>query len=208
MLDYLYLILPKFEHLGLWGYWLILFVSFAESFVFIGSFIPGATIVIFFGFLSSIGYLDIGDLIWFAAIGAILGDSFSYWLGTKGIKFFQNENKILKKVHLEKGEAFFKKHGGKSILLGRFISFLRSVTPFVAGLTKMSPLKFISWDILTAFIWAPAHLLVGYFFGNSLQTVHGWSAKISIFIITITLAIVITRVIRNIYRKRKLVINQ
>ncbi|PIT95911.1 PA-phosphatase, partial [Candidatus Falkowbacteria bacterium CG10_big_fil_rev_8_21_14_0_10_37_14] len=102
-MNFLTNILPSLSHLGVWGYWLVLLFSLLESLVFAGVIVPGSTLVIMAGFLSSQGYLDIGDLIWFAAIGAILGDSISYYLGTKGTRFFHNENKLLKADHLERG---------------------------------------------------------------------------------------------------------
>ena len=139
-------LLPTIEHLGIIGYWLVLFVSFIESLAFVGEFVPGGVFVIFAGFLSAQGYFDLGDLIWFAAIGSILGDNLSYWLGSKGMRFFRNKNRILKLSHLEKGELFFKKHGEKSILLGRFIGPLRPIVPFVAGLFKMRQRTFLFWN--------------------------------------------------------------
>jgi len=136
-------ILPTFAHLGLWGYWLVLLVSLLESLVLAGEIVPGAALVIFAGFLSAQGFLDIGDLIWFAAIGAILGDGLSFYLGTKGTHFFRSENKFLKVAHLERGESFFHKHGSKSIFLGRFVGPLRPIIPFIAGLSKMDKKKIL-----------------------------------------------------------------
>ena len=141
-MEYLSSILPAIQHLGIFGYWIVLLVSLLESLAFIGTLIPGTIVVMLAGFLSAQGYLDLGDLIWFAAIGAILGDSLSYYLGTKGTKFFHNENKFLKFSHLEKGEKFFKKHGDKSIFFGRFIGPIRPIVPFVAGLFKMNKWSF------------------------------------------------------------------
>ncbi len=172
-------ILPVFSHIGVWGYWLVLFLSFAESVVLVGEVIPGSTLLIFIGFLSAQGILDIGDLIWFAAIGAILGDSLSYYLGTKGTNFFRNENRFLKTVHLERGQRFFKKHGDKSIFLGRFIGFLRPIVPFVAGLSEMSPKRFLFWNITSAFLWAASHLLLGYFFGSAFAVIETWGTRVS-----------------------------
>ncbi|MHB1769545.1 MAG: LssY C-terminal domain-containing protein [Minisyncoccota bacterium] len=172
-------ILPALSHLGIWGYWLVLLVSFAESVVLVGEVIPGSTLLIFIGFLSAQGVLDIGDLIWFAAIGAVLGDSLSYYLGTKGTNFFRNENKFLKTTHLERGQRFFKKHGDKSIFLGRFIGFLRPIVPFIAGLSEMSPKRFLFWNIVSAFSWAASHLLLGYFFGSAFTVIETWGTRVS-----------------------------
>ena len=155
--------LPTIESFGIWGYWIVLLISLVESLPFIGLVIPGTIFVGFFGFMSARGYLDIGDLIWFAAIGAILSDGISYYLGTKGIKFFRNENKILKLSHLEKGESFFKKHGNKSIFLARFISPLRPIVPFIAGLSKMDKDIFLFWNIMSGVLWSITFILLGYF---------------------------------------------
>ncbi len=138
-------LLPVVEHLGMFGYWLILLVSLLESLAFVGLLIPGTIMVLFSGFLSAQGYLDLGDLIWFTAIGGILGDGISYWLGTKGKQLFRNNSKVFKERHIERAERFFKKHGNKSIFLGRFIGPLRPIVPFMAGLSKMDKRNFFVW---------------------------------------------------------------
>jgi len=174
-------LLPTIEHLGIIGYWLVLLVSFAESLAFVGVFVPGGILVVLAGFLSAQGYLDLGDLIWFAAIGAILGDSLSYWLGSKGVRFFRNENRILKLSHLEKGEQFFKKHGEKSVLLGRFIGPMRPIVPFVAGLFRMRQRTFLFWNIVSGFLWAAGYLLLGYFFGGVASVIEAWTTRAGFF---------------------------
>ena len=116
-MDFIQHLLPTFEHLGIFGYWVAFLAAFLESLAIVGTFIPGAIIVIIFGFLSAEGYFDIGDLIWFVALGAILGDVVSYYLGTKGKMFFKNENKLFRLSHLETGEEFFKKHGQSTLCM-------------------------------------------------------------------------------------------
>ncbi len=177
-MNFLTNILPSLSHLGVWGYWLVLLAALLESLVLVGVVVPGAVLVVFAGFLSSQGYLDIGDLIWFAAIGAILGDSISYYLGTKGTRFFHNENKWLKADHLERGKQFFHKHGSKSIFLARFIGPLRAIVPFVAGISGMKKRQFLFWNIVSAFLWSASHLLVGYFFGNAFTAIEVWSTRL------------------------------
>lgn len=184
--------LPTIQHFGMFGYWIVLLISLAEVLPFIGLFIPSATVVGLFGFLSAQGYFDIVDLIWFSAIGAVLGDGISYYLGTKGTKFFRQENKIFKLSHLEKGERFFRKHGSKSIFLSRFISPVRPMIPFIAGLSRMNKKVFMFWNIVSGVLWAASFLLLGYFFGGALNTIAVWSNRIGIFILgTIILLIVI-----------------
>jgi undecaprenyl-diphosphatase len=159
-------ILPKMQHLGYWSYWIALGISLLESLAFVGIIFPGTTLIVIIGFLSPQIGLDIGDLIWFCAIGAFIGDSVSYWLGRKGKNYFPGEGKLLRQNHFAAAEDFFERHGNKSIFLGRFVGPLRPIVPFVAGFLKMNIGSFLFWNIASAFAWAATHLLAGYFFGG------------------------------------------
>lgn len=194
-MEFLTSLLPKIQHLGVLGYWIVLLISLAESLPFIGLIIPGTILVGLFGFFSAQGYLDIGDLIWFSAIGAILGDSISYYLGTRGTKLFRQENKILKLSHLESGGQFFKKHGNKSIFLGRFISPLRPIIPFVAGLFRMDKKVFLFWNIASGILWATSFLLLGYFFGSALNAIEIWSSRVGLFVLAVVVSVLIIRIL-------------
>lgn len=182
-------ILPHLESLGTLGYWAVFLIAFLEALAFIGSFVPGASIVVLAGFLSAHGYLDIGDLIWFAALGAILGDAASYYLGTKGTHFFHDENKFLKASHLERAQRYFTRHGSKSIFLGRFIGPIRPIVPFVAGLSRMDKRTFLFWNVVSGFAWAIFHLFLGYFFGGAFKAVEAWSTRAGFFLFYVLLAI-------------------
>jgi undecaprenyl-diphosphatase len=177
-IEFINSLVPTIQNLGVFGYWFVFFIALVESLAFIGSVVPGAVVIVGAGFLSAQGYFDLGDLIWFAALGAIIGDGISYWLGTKGTRFFRNENRILKLSHLEKGEQFFKRHGNKSVFLGRFIGLLRPIVPFIAGLSKMNKWSFLSWNIASAFLWAGFQLLLGYFFGGAFKIIEIWSTRV------------------------------
>jgi len=193
--------LPAIDTFGIWGYWLVLLISLTEALPFIGLILPGGIVVGFFGFSSAQGYLNIVNLIWFAAAGAILGDGIGYYLGTKGVKFFKHENKILRMGHIEQGEEFFRKHGSKSILLGRFVGVLRPVVPFVAGLSGMDKKIFLFWNIIGGILWSITYLLTGYFFGSALPAIEAWSAKGGIIILSLLVSIIIIRII--LWRKHK-----
>lgn len=199
-MDFIQHLLPTFEHLGIFGYWVAFLAAFLESLAIVGTFIPGAIIVIIFGFLAAEGYFDIGDLIWFVALGAILGDVISYYLGTKGKMFFKNENKLLRLSHLETGEEFFKKHGNKSIFFGRFMGPLRAIVPFVAGLSKMNIKIFLFWNITSGVLWAIIHVLIGYFFGGTMSVVEAWMGRIGFIIMGLILVSVIFYIV---YKKGK-----
>ncbi|MDA8430879.1 MAG: LssY C-terminal domain-containing protein [Geobacteraceae bacterium] len=179
--------LPQIEHFRILGYWLVLFVSLLESLVIVGVVVPGAVLVVLAGALAAQGYFDLGDLIWFAAIGAILGDGISFILGQRGTGLFKETNKVFKFSYLEAGERFFHKHGAKSIFLGRFIGLVRAVIPFVAGLSGMAARRFYLWNILSAFTWAASHLLAGYFLGQAWQMVEVWTSRAGIFLAALIL---------------------
>lgn len=189
-MDYLNYFLPEIKNLGIFWYWLVLIVSLLESLAFVGVIIPGSLLVITAGFLSAYGYFDISDLIWFTAIGAVIGDGISYYFGTKGTRFFHNENKILKLSHLDRGKNFFKKHGIKSLFLGRFIGSIRPIISFVAGLSKMNHKSFIFWNVFSSFLWASVNLFLGYFFGEATRSIEVWSTKTEVFLLFLFLILI------------------
>lgn len=180
-------LLPQIEHFRILGYWFVLLVSLLESLVLVGVIVPGAVLVVFAGALAAEGYFDLGDLIWFAVIGAVLGDGISFLLGQHGTGLFKETNKILKASYLEAGELFFHKHGAKSIFLGRFIGLVRAIIPFVAGLSGMAARRFYLWNILSAFAWAASHLLAGYFLGQAWQLVEVWTSRAGVFLAALIL---------------------
>ncbi len=186
-MDLINYLLPRIEHFQFLGYWVVLLVSMLESLAFVGIIVPGSTFIVFIGALSAKGYWDLGDLIWFATVGAILGDGISYLLGKKGKILFTEDNRIFKASYLAKGEAFFKKHGAKSVFLGRFIGPVRPVIPFIAGLSRMEAGQFYLWNILSAILWASASLLSGYFFGHAWNLVEVWSSRAAIFLAALLL---------------------
>ena len=163
-------LIPAIKQTELFAYLLIFVLSILESTAFIGFFIPAGPILVLMGFMAVGGYLEITNIILIASIGAIIGDFFSYWLGTKGTSFFSEEGKLLKQSHIDKAEIFFQRHGGKSVFLGRFIP-IKSMVAFMAGLAKMKLGEFAFWNILSAIAWAVLHVSVGYFGGGVLSQI-------------------------------------
>ena len=130
-------ILPSIEHFHVGGYWIAFFAALLETTVGIGLILPGSTIILFLGALSARGYLDTGDLLWFAILGAILGDNINYYLGRRyGAKWLEKGFWFLKSNHIEKARYFMDAHGAKSVFLGRFIPSVKEVVPFIAGSVK------------------------------------------------------------------------
>jgi len=137
-------ILPSIEHFHIWGYWIAFFAALLEMTIGIGLFLPGSTIILFLGALSARGYLDIGDLIWFAVLGAILGDNINYYLGKRyGAKWIEKGFWFLKSDHIKKTKKIMDAHGAKSVFLGRFIPSIKEIVPFIAGSVKMKKRTFM-----------------------------------------------------------------
>jgi membrane-associated protein len=153
------------QTVGLLGVWTIVFV---ESGLLIGFFLPGDSLLFTAGFLSAQGVMDITLLTVGSFIAAVVGDSVGYWIGHRyGRKLFQKEDSLLfQKSHLKAAEAFYEKHGGKTIILARFMPFVRTFAPVVAGIGQMKYSTFLFYNIIGGLLWAVGLTLAGYFFGN------------------------------------------
>ena len=174
------LLIPSLQTEIIW-YFLVFIFSFLESLIVAGIFIPGSFFLILVGFLLTKNFLSIPLIILIATIGAITGDYISFFLGKKGTKLFKKENRFLKLTSLEKGKLFFQKHGGKSILIGRFTGPFRSIAPFVAGTFKMDFKRFSFWNIFSATLWTCFYLFLGLFFGETWQVAEKWATRAQVF---------------------------
>lgn len=143
--------LSFFQFFGYWGLSLILF---AETGLF-GFFLPGDSLLLTLGLISSRGEIDLKILIPSLIIATVLGDHFSYFLGRKfSIKVRKNLSRFyLEEKHMEVAHTFYDRHGGKTILFCKFIAFVRTFAPFVAGTSKMPAFRFLIFDILGATLW-------------------------------------------------------
>ena len=168
------------QTLGAWTYLLVPVLAFLETGAFIGLLAPGETAMILGGVVAGQGEISVVTLIALVWIAAILGDGFSFWLGRRlGREFLVRHGprfRITPEV-IERVEEFFEKHGGKAILLGRFVGIVRAVAPFLAGTGKMSFRRFLPYDILGAGLWATTFILLGYVFWQSLGTVLEYAKK-------------------------------
>ena len=155
------------------GYLGIFTIVFLESGLLIGFFFPGDSLLFTAGFLASQGYLDIRILILECFVAAVLGDSIGYLIGVKlGPKIFTKENSIFfQKKHLDRAQKFYDKHGGKTIVLARFIPVIRAFAPVVAGAGKMNYKKFVFFNLFGAILWAIGVTLAGYYLGSLIPDV-------------------------------------
>lgn len=143
--------LAFFQFFGYWGLSLILF---AETGLF-GFFLPGDSLLVTLGLISAQGHIDLKILIPSLILATVLGDHFSYFLGRKySLKVRSNIHRFyLEEKHFEMAEVFYSKHGGKTILFCKFVAFVRTFAPFVAGTSKMDAPRFTLFDIAGASLW-------------------------------------------------------
>lgn len=166
-----------------WALVVIFSAAFLEAVAFIGTFVPGGTVMFMSGALVGAGALSFGWSFACALAGAVAGDGLSYWLGSRfkttiiQMWPFRTYPKIL-----EKGHTFFVKHGAKSIVFARFIGPLRAVVPVVAGMFGMRPAPFYAINVASALLWAPAHILPGIVFGASVQLAGAVSFRLAIIL--------------------------
>ena len=154
------------------GYIILFAIIFAESGLFFGFFLPGDSLLLTVGLLASRGFMNIWLLLPLLFIAAVLGDNVGYWFGAKtGPRIFSREESLLfKPKNLLAAKAFYDKHGGKTIVLARFMPFIRTFAPIVAGAVNMGYRSFITYNILGGALWAIGvtglGYLVGFFFGQ------------------------------------------
>ncbi|MEK7534651.1 MAG: DedA family protein [Patescibacteria group bacterium] len=153
---------------GVFTYVILFFVVFAETGLVVMPFLPGDSLLFVVGTLAGSGYLDIWIVYFTLLIAAILGDTANYWIGHHlGKRVFSKENsRIFNKAYLEKTQVFYLKHGGKTIILARFLPIIRTFAPFVAGVGKMHYKTFLFYNVAGAFIWVTSLIFAGYFFGG------------------------------------------
>ena len=155
------------ETYGFWTYLILFVIIFCETGLVVTPYLPGDSLLFVAGALAGTGMLNIEILIISLIIAAVLGDSANYWIGhTTGMKILDWRCSFVKKEHLDQTQSYFEKYGGFTIVIARFVPFIRTFAPFLAGVGKMSYRWFITYNITGAVLWICAFLFVGFFFGS------------------------------------------
>lgn len=192
MLDFLKQLTDPESIIHYGGLWLLLFVVFAETGLLVGFFLPGDSLIFISGLLCATKpYLlntDFIPLILLLMSAAIIGNIFGYWFGKKvGGKLYSRPDSFLfKKRHLTTTKAFYDKHGGTALILGRFLPIIRTFAPILAGVIKIDFKKFMFYNIIGAIAWIGSIASIAYFLGKQFPAIENYIGYIVIGLIVIT----------------------
>jgi membrane-associated protein len=182
---------------GIWTYLILFVVIFIETGLVVTPFLPGDSLLFAAGALAALGSLNVVALFVLLAVAAVVGDTVNYWIGHYiGDKAFTTKSRFLKREYLDRTQAFYEKHGGKTIFLARFVPIIRTFAPFVAGVGHMRYGYFISYNIFGGIVWTALFIFAGYFFGNVPFVRENFSLVV-IAIVLISVMPAVVEIIRN-----------
>ena len=152
---------------GVWVYAILFTIIFLETGVVVTPFLPGDSLLFATGALAAAGVLDVGTVLLLLTAAAIIGDNVNYSIGRRvGPRVFTERSRWLKHDHLVRTQRFYAKHGGKTVVLARFVPIVRTFAPFVAGVGRMHYPRFLAFNVVGGVVWVWSFGLLGYFFGN------------------------------------------
>jgi membrane-associated protein len=156
------------ESAGLWCYLVFFLIIFAETGLVVTPFLPGDSLLFALGTLAAAGSLKVAWLFVVLSAAAVLGDSANYAIGKYfGQVILKHEGAwFLKKEHVERTHRFYEKYGAKTIVIARFVPIVRTFAPFIAGVGKMTYLRFFSYNVIGGLLWVTLFIFGGFFFGN------------------------------------------
>ena len=190
------------DQYGAWTYGILFFIIFCETGLVILPFLPGDSLLFTAGAFAATGAFSIHLLLVLLAAAAIIGDTINYWIGAHlSRSVFTEDSRFFKKQYLEKTEAFYEKHGGKTIVLARFIPIIRTFAPCVAGMSNMNYTRFVVYNVLGGVLWVALFLYGGFLFGN-IPLVQDNFSLVILGIIAISLIPIISNMV-SIRREKK-----
>ena len=176
------------EQYGVWIYAILFAIIFSETGFVVTPFLPGDSLLFVAGAVAATGGMNVHLLVALLIAAAVLGNSVNYAVGRwLGRHFFTNRgSRWLNPAHLEKAHAFYEQHGGKAVVISRFLPIVRTYIPFVAGMAAMEPVRYTAFNVGGAVLWVGSLCYAGYFFGN-IPWVRGNLTAIIIGIIVVSL---------------------
>lgn len=199
--EYIYFIIQNY---GTWVYFIFFLVVFCETGLVVVPFLPGDSLLFASGAFAAIGSLNIWLVFLIFLAAAVLGDTVNYHIGKfLGPKVFSSGHiKFLNKEQLERTHKFYQKHGAVTIIIARFMPFIRTFAPFVAGIGDMTYLKFLSFNFAGGAAWVSLFVFMGYFFGNIPFVKNNFAAIVYAIILVSILPAFITY-LKNRHHKEK-----
>ena len=150
-----------------WTYLILFAIIFCETGLVVTPFLPGDSLLFAAGTIAALGLLNIWVLLILLLCAAIIGDNTNYWIGRiLGQKVYEKNYKLINRKNLDKTHEFYEKHGGKTVVVARFMPILRTFAPFVAGVGTMKYFKFFSFSLVGNILWVNSFCIAGYLFGN------------------------------------------
>lgn len=181
------------------GILIVAAIVFAESGLLIGFFLPGDTLLFGAGLLASQGEMNVWILIAAVIAAAIIGDNVGYSIGQRaGPRMFKKEDGILfRQEYIQRAEAFYEKHGGKTIILARFTPMVRTFAPVVAGVGNMSRKRFMVFNVVGAVLWATTVILLGYWLGSKIPHLDQYIEITLLAVVVISLLVAFGHVLKD-----------
>ena len=188
---------------GVWTYAILAAIVFAETGLVLTPLLPGDSLLFAAGTFAAMGSLDpvVLNLLLFGAV--LTGDNVNYWIGRYiGPRAFTSNSRFFRRKYLERTQSYFVRHGGKTIIMARFIPIVRTFTPFVAGIAAMKYPRFLAYSVAGGAIWVTGFVWLGYFFGN-LPIVRENFGLVVLFIIGLSVVPVIVGMVKDRGSKRR-----
>ncbi len=197
------------EALAAGGLIVIALIVFAESGLLIGFFFPGDTLLFAAGIFAAQGQFSLLHAVVVIIIAAILGGQTGYQIGKRaGPKLFRKKDGILfRHEYIEQAEKFYEKHGGKTIIIARFVPVVRTFAPVVAGIGKMDQLRFSIYNIVGSAIWAISVTVLGYYLGTKIHNIEAYILPVILAVTILTFGSPLVHIIKDPISRQKLMID-
>ena len=153
---------------GVWVYLILFAIIYCETGLVVTPFLPGDSLLFVAGAVAAAGAIDVHTLLAVLVLASFSGDNTNYWIGRfVGPRLFRRSgSRVLNPAHLERTQQFYEKHGGKTVVIARFVPIVRTFAPFVAGMGRMIYPRFLSYSFAGSVLWIGSLIYAGYYFGN------------------------------------------